>query len=121
MEEEVKPESIRKLSRAFFVMTVLIGILVNYNSFSALNAFRQLFEGMSLELPVVTKVLLSPLSSLCGPVLLAATVIKEYLFRETPFRALVWNAGLLIAMNLTWVLQVRGVLAPLISLIGNLG
>ena len=113
-------EEIKKLSNLVFLANILIALMMNYFSFSMLGAFRELFEGMNLALPLATKLVITPLAKLVAPAALVALVVKEVLLPK-PMQKLYGNVlGLLVLLGLTFLLML-GVLLPLYQLIGNLG
>lgn len=120
-EERIDPEDIRRLSRGLTACNVGLGGYLAISVFLGMSTLRELFEGMALALPLTTRLLLGPLALLLPTVIVLAVVAKEVVLSGKPLQSLRVNIYCLVGFVVLWMFMLKGMLAPLYQLIGNLG
>ncbi|MCA9792621.1 MAG: hypothetical protein KC910_12530 [Candidatus Eremiobacteraeota bacterium] len=83
-EERIDPQDVRRLSQALTACNVALGGYLAISFFGFFRSMRELFEGMSLALPLATKLMLSPLAALVPVVLVMVVVAKEVVLNTGP-------------------------------------
>lgn len=111
-----------RVSHVTLGVTLALGLISAGRGSQWGAASVELFKGMNLKLPLVTKLfIMSPVSKLIVPAILIAIVVKEFMLKDQPMKRLSINGAALVLLLLFRELSFQASLLPLIQLIGNLG
>lgn len=120
-DTKIEAASVAKVSQFLLGASVLVGLFVTFRIHALSSSFGELFMGMNIQLPVLTKLLLTPLSRVVAPTILVILIVKELGLKDKPLLTLGLNAVGLLALVVVHEVFVFAGIAPLIQLVENLG
>ena len=111
-----------RVSQILLAVALTVGFIAATRTSQLSSLSEELFRGMNLELPFLTKLLIiSPFNKLVFPAILIALVAKESLLKDNLMSKLTANGVGLVLIFALRELYFQASMLPLIQLIGNLG
>lgn len=120
-ENTIDASSVSRVSQGLLGASLLLGLFTTYRLHKMSAVMGELFQGMNIDLPVLTKLFLSPLSRVVVPTVLVALILKELSLKDRPVLSLALNAAGLVAIIVIHEFFAYAGISPMLTLLENLG